>query len=534
MDESQTSSGSQVALSAAPDEAPVCPMDLAPLRGVDPTSAEQIRAALRRARAAQELWSGTTIRARAELLRGAAKAMLARRHEVMELVRAELGKPDAEALFNEALGPLDAVNAWASLVEAHCAERKISLNPVAFPGKRASVERVPRGVIAVIAPWNFPVAGIYRSVFPALLTGNAVLLKPSERAPRSSAWFIEVLASALPEGLVSVVHGDGRAGQSLLDAGVDGCVFTGSVAAGRAVRVRCAELGIPCSAEMGGNDAAIVLEDCALPRTVAGITAWALNNAGQACGGIEIAYVDRAIADEFVGRIGRAWSRLRAAPGRRGETDVGPLSNHLQFERVKAHVADAVARGAKLVCGGSPTGTGYYYAPTVLDRCTDAMEVVREETFGPVLAVVRVDGAADAVAKVNAGRYGLGASIWTRDIDRAKRLAARLDVGVVTVNNHAFTGAIPSLPWSGTRDTGFGVANSEHSLATFVRPRALVIDGGDGMEIYWPPYDRALLDLGDILSDAQRGVISRAWKLPLLLRERARAVRDFFREDGDR
>ncbi|MEZ4389506.1 MAG: aldehyde dehydrogenase family protein [Polyangiales bacterium] len=515
-------------------DAPLCPMDLSALREVAPSSPEQVAAAVRRARRAQDAWRATSISARAELLRAAAKEMLARRHEVMELVRAELGKPDAEALFNEALGPLDAVNAWASLVQKHCDPHKVSLNPVAFPGKSASVERVARGVIGVIAPWNFPAAGLYRSVFPALLTGNGVVLKPSERAPRSSAWLIEVLASKLPDGLVGAVHGDGRVGQSLLDAGIDACVFTGSVAAGRAVRVRCAELGIPCSAEMGGNDAAIVLEDCAMPRTVAGITAWALNNAGQACGGVEVAYVDQAIADAFVARLGRAWSRLRAAPGRRGETDVGPLSNRAQFEKVQAHVADAVAKGAKVVCGGAPTGVGYYFAPTVLDRCTDAMDVVREETFGPVLAVVRVEGAADAVARVNAGRYGLGASIWTRDLDRAKRLAERLDVGVVTVNNHAFTGAIPSLPWSGTRDTGFGVANSEHSLSTFVRPKAVVIDRGEGMEIYWPPYDRALLELGDILSDAQRAVLGRAWKLPLLLRERARAVTGFFREEGDR
>jgi glycosyltransferase involved in cell wall biosynthesis len=226
-------------------------------------------------------------------------------HPCVELVRAEVGKPDAEALFNEALGPLDSVNAWASLVEKHASPQKVSLNPIAFPGKRATVERVARGVVGIIAPWNFPVSGLYRSVFPALLTGNAVVLKPSEKSPRSSAWLVEVLAAHLPEGLVAAVQGDGRVGQQLLNE-VDACVFTGSVAAGRAVRVRCAERGIPCSAEMGGNDAAIVLADCDLPRTVAGVTAWALNNAGQACGGIEVAYVDRAIADTFVPRLARA------------------------------------------------------------------------------------------------------------------------------------------------------------------------------------------------------------------------------------
>jgi len=533
MEESSLSSGERHSPAATPADAPRCPMDLSLLREVPAATPEQVSAAVQRARRAQDAWRETPLRDRAARLRDAAKSMLARRHEVMELVRAEVGKPDAEALFNEALGPLDSVNAWASLVEKHASPQKVSLNPIAFPGKRATVERVARGVVGIIAPWNFPVSGLYRSVFPALLTGNAVVLKPSEKSPRSSAWLVEVLAAHLPEGLVAAVQGDGRVGQQLLNE-VDACVFTGSVAAGRAVRVRCAERAIPCSAEMGGNDAAIVLADCDLPRTVAGVTAWALNNAGQACGGIEVAYVDRAIADTFVPRLARAWSKLRAAPGPRGETDVGPLANVQQFELVKAHVADAVAKGATVRCGGAPTGAGYYFAPTVLDHCTDAMDVVREETFGPVLAVVRVDGAADAVARVNAGKYGLGASIWSQDLDRAQRLAARLDVGVVTVNNHAFTGAIPALPWSGTRDTGFGVANSEHSLATFVRPKAIVVDTAAGVEMYWPPFDRDLLELGDILSDAQRGVVARAWKIPLLLRARLRTVADFFREEGRR
>ena len=513
---------------------PVCPMDLSALRPVPVASAEDVQAAVRRARRAQEQWSATPLTQRVERMRAAARDMLARRHEVMELVRSEIGKTDAEALFNEALGPLDTVTGWASIVSAHCEPKSVFLNPVAFPGKKAQVEQVPRGVVGVIAPWNYPVAGLYRSVFPALMTRNGLVLKPAEHSPRSSAWLVEVLAAHLPDGLVAAVQGDGRVGEALLDAGIDACVFTGSPATGRKVRARCAERGIPCSAEMGGKDAAIVLEDCDMERAVAGITAWALGNAGQACGAIEVAYVERTIADAFVQRLARAWSRLRAAPGPHGETDVAPLAHRAQFDLVRAHVDDARAKGAVVVCGGAPTGVGLYYQPTLLDRCTEDMAVVRDETFGPVLAVVRVEGASDAAARVNAARYGLGASIWTRDTARARRLAARLNVGVVTVNNHAFSGAIPALPWSGTRDTGYGVANSALALPTFVRPRTLVVDEASAHELYWPPYDRGLLEFGDILSDVQRGVVGRAWRLPLLLRDRMRALRDFFREEGVR
>jgi acyl-CoA reductase-like NAD-dependent aldehyde dehydrogenase len=412
------------------------------------------------------------------------------------------------------------------VVERGTARRVVRLNPISFPRKAAWIDFVPRGVVGVIAPWNYPVAGLYRSVFPALLTGNGVVLKPSEYTPRTSAWLIERLAAELPDGLARVVQGDGAAGAALVAAGIDACVFTGSPRTGRLVRVQCAERGIPSSIEMGGKDAAIVLADCDLPRTVAGITHWALSNAGQACGAIEIAYVDERIADAFVAALKSAWTRLRV--GVRG-ADVAPLANQRQFDVVVSHVEDARARGAVVVCGGAPTGQGLGYAPTVLDRCDERMKVVRDETFGPVLAVVRVAGAAEAVRLVNAARYGLGASIWSRDVARAERLAERLDVGVVNVNNHSFTGAIPSLPWSGTRETGYGVANGPESLATFARPRVVVVDRSTSPELFWMPFDEGLLELGDTLADAQLLRLERAWRLPALMRRRIRKVRDFFR-----
>lgn len=474
-----------------------------------------------RSRAAQERWRHVPLRTRIQTLQRAAKEMLRRRREVIELARDELGKVEAEGLFNEAVGPLETANGWARVVERGASRRVVRLNPLSFPRKSAWVDFVPRGVVGVIAPWNYPVAGLYRSIFPALLTGNGVVLKPSEYTPRTSAWLIERLAAELPDGLAGVLQGDGAAGAALVAAGIDACVFTGSPRAGRQVRMQCAERGIPSSIEMGGKDAAIVLADCDMERTVAGITNWALNNVGQVCSAIEIAYVDRRIADDFVARLQRAWTRLDAA-------SIGPLGNPRQLDVVVAQVEDARAKGARVVCGGT-RGDGLRYPPTVLDGCDERMTVVTDETFGPVLAVVRIDGANEAIRKINAGRYGLGASIWTRDLARAQRLAERLDVGVVDVNNHSFTGAVPALPWSGTRETGFGVANGEQSLATFVRPRVTTVDRNDGPESYWMPYDGALLELGDALADAQVGRLARAWKIPLLLRRRIQTIRAFFR-----
>ncbi len=485
-----------------------------------PFQAEALHA-VAQARAVQEYWKLEPPSVRIAALHRAAKTMLRRRGEVIALAHEEIGKVGAEALFNEALGPLDQVSAWGRVVESATRRERVSLNPVNFPGKSAYVEFLPRGVIGVIAPWNFPIAGLYRSLLPVLMTGNGVILKPSEYTPRCAAWFVERLAAELPPGLVRVLEGDGRAGAALIDAGIDGCIFTGSPRTGRLVSVHCAERGIPSSIEMGGKDAAIVLGDCDLARTVAGITHWALSNAGQACGAIEIVYVDERIADAFVEKMRQAWTRLDA-------TSVAPLAHRRQFEIVAAHVDDARAKGARVVSGGAPEGEGLWYPPTLLDGCDERMSVVTDETFGPVLAIRRIGGVADAIAAINRSRYGLGVSLWTKDVSRAERLAARIDAGVVNINNHAFTGAIPRLPWSGTRETGFGVANSRHALPTFVRPRVTTIDTSTGPDPYWMPYDGRLDELGEILADVQLARLGSVWKLPVLVRRRLRAIRDFF------
>lgn len=481
-----------------------------------------VREAVSRARAAQWHWRLEPLEARIAAVRQAAAQMLRRRAEVMALAEREIGKVPAEGIFNEALGPLDALGAWARVVRRGASRRRVRLNPINFPRKSAYVDYLPRGVIGIIAPWNYPAAGLYRSLFPALLTGNAVVLKPSEYSPRTSAWVAERLADALPSGLVQTVQGDGWAGRALIDAGIDACVFTGSVATGDAVRLQCAERGIPASIEMGGKDAAIILGDCDLPRTVAGVTHWALSNAGQACGAIEIAYVEQGIADEFVEALRRAWTRLSA-------DSVPPLGNRRQLDVVRAHVDEARAKGAQVLCGGAQDTGDLWFPPTLLDRCDGRMKVVREETFGPVLAIVRIDGALDAVRAINESRYGLGASIWSRDIARAERLAERLDVGVVNVNGHAFSGAIPLLPWSGVRNTGYGVANGPESLHTFVRPRTTTVDRSNGPDVYWMPYDSTLVALGEALADAQVGRLGDAWRIPLLVRRRLKTIRDFFR-----
>ena len=506
----------------------ISPVDRRALPPLAITSAEAVQTLVEKSRIAQRGWASRSIGDRSAALTRAAKNVLDRRHEVIALMREEVGKLEVDALMSEVLGPIDQVSAWTSVVKPVLERKKVSLNPLNFPKKSAHIDRVPRGVVGIIAPWNYPVATLFRTLIPALLCGNGVVLKPSEYASRVERWFAERIAEQLPPDLVGVAIGDRTTGEALVESGVDAIVFTGSIPAGRKVAARCGELLIPCSVELGGKDAAIVLEDCDLDRTVAGLTHWTLHNVGQACGAIEIAYVDARIADKIVERLASAWSRLKVGDGAPGDVDISPLTNARQLALVEAQVEDAKKKGAKVVCGGRKTGAGYFYEPTLLDHCTADMDVVKDETFGPVLAVVRVDGAADAMRRIAKSRYGLTASIWTKDHARALRLSEQIEVGVVTINNHAVTGAMASLPWSGWRETGTGIANSDLALSTFLRPRTVLLDRNTDPELYWMPYDKTLWELGNLLAEAQIFKLGGAWKIPFLIKRRVDTVRSFF------
>lgn len=504
------------------------PLDGRALTLVALSTPEDVEQAVRLARAAQAGWQSRPLDVRIRALKNAAQNMLRDREAILSILREEAGKLEVDALISEALGPLDQVSSWAKVVSRELEPRSVFLNPVAFPNKRASYQLVPRGVIGCITPWNYPIATFFRPVLPALLCGNSVVVKPSEHTPRSAEWFLGHIQREIPSGVLSVVQGGAEIGTALINAGIDSCTFTGSVATGRKVLHLCAEQLIPCNVELGGKDAAILLEDCDLDRAVAGITHWALHNAGQACGAIEIAFVPNGIADTFVARMTRAWKQLRYAPGEFAEVDVSPLTLASQRDTVERHVERALSQGAVLCAGGKRYGEGLGYEATLLDHCNANMEVVQEETFGPVLAIVRYSNLDEALQLVNSSKYGLTASVWTKDVQRGKRIGERLRVGVVTVNNHSLSGAMTGLPWSGTRSTGFGISNSALALGAFTRPQATVVDRATAPEPFWLPHSRDLFDLGNVLADAQIGRLGGAWKLPGLLKRRTKQIRAFF------
>jgi acyl-CoA reductase-like NAD-dependent aldehyde dehydrogenase len=496
----------------------------APLEPVAAASTEQVRAAVTAARAAQSAWAARPFNERAELMLALAKRILERRAEVMKLMSAETGRDETECLISEITPVMGQVKGHLRTARVALAAEKVRLSPLEFPGKKAWIEAVPRGVVGIIAPWNYPLGNFMKSLYPALLSGNAVVLKPSEHTPRTGAWLAAQCAEVLPKDLVGLVQGAGPVGVALLESGIDSVVFTGSVPSGRKVAARCGELLIPCSVELGGKDAAIVLADCNLERTVLGVAQWALHNAGQNCAAIERVYVEEAIADRFVEALGRAVARLRVAP-QQGPSDLGPLQNEGQLRIVEAHVADAVAKGAKLVCGGKRTGAGLGFQPTVLDRCDEQMQVVVDETFGPVIALVRVKDAEEAIARANQSRYGLNGSVWTTDLARGTALARRLEVGVALVNNHAITGTMSELPWTGTRETVFGVAQSRHAYPTYVRRRAVFVDSSRDPDPWWMPASGDSAAFGEAVVEMALGSLGATFRLLGLLKKRVQSIR---------
>jgi len=441
--------------SDAPADAPVATIDvLDPATGdvlgaIPAGDAAAADAAVRAARAAQPGWARTPAGERARLLKDAARRLHDHVEELAAVQTAENGRPLAESRAGVEAG-IGAIEQYAELGPLHRGR--------ALQGDWAATDLMvhePRGVVALLVPWNDPVALACGQLAAALVTGNAVVLKPSERTPLSTIRLVELLD--LGERL-QLLLGDARAGRPLAaHAGVDLVVHTGSVETGR-------ELGRICGAdlrkallELGGKDALLVDADVDPGWAAEQAASGAFANAGQLCTSVERVYVHEAVAERFVAALVARAEALRVGPGNDAETDMGPLIDEAQRDRVERHVREALRLGARLRTGGEALDRpGCFYAPTVLDGCDDTMAVMREETFGPVAAVRAVASFDEALAAANGTVYGLAATVLTRDAATAQRAWRELRAGTVKVNavwGGAPGGAAEPRKASGT---GFG------------------------------------------------------------------------------
>jgi succinate-semialdehyde dehydrogenase/glutarate-semialdehyde dehydrogenase len=412
--------------------------------------AQDADAAVAAARAAQPGWARTAPAERGAALKAGAQALRERLEDVAVLQTREGGKPLGDSRGGVEAG-IGAIEQYAELGPLHRGRALAG-------GWSATDEMVfePRGVVALLVPWNDPVAIACGQVAAALVTGNAVVLKPSEKTPLSAVALVEALAAQLPPGVLNLVLGDGRAGAALVDhPGVDVVMHTGSVATGRSIARAAAGTPKKVLLELGGKDPLVVDAgvDPAWAAEQAALGAFA--NAGQICTSVERIYVHRAVAEPFVAALAERARAMRVGPGLDPETEMGPLVDEGQRALVARHVDEAVAAGAEVRAGGEAVGdAGCFYAPTVLTGVTGDMAVMREETFGPVAAVAVVESFDEALAAANASEYGLAATVLTADPEHARRAARELVAGTVKVN--AVFGGAPGGAAHPRRASGTG------------------------------------------------------------------------------
>jgi len=416
-------------------------------------------------------------------------AIGSRAREIEETVVAETGKPRAEALV-EVTTVLDLLRFYLRKAPSFLEPRRISTGWLVW--KSASLAREPLGVIGVISPWNYPFILSMTPVVTALFGGHAAVLKPSEFTPYSGLLAEDLARDAgLPEGLVQVIVGTGLTGSALVTSGVDKVVFTGGTETGRKVLAAAAASLTPVTLELGGKDAAIVLEDADLERAARGIAWGAFQNAGQTCIAVERVYVAHQVFDPFLRLLVQEVKKIRAGSG--PGVDMGPMVVPEQLSRVEDHLQEAVDRGGKVMVGGQrldPASNVFH--PTVLTDLHRGSLVLREETFGPLLPVVPVKDEEEAVQRANEGEYALSASVWTGDQRRGREVAARLRAGGVTVNDALVHYGIPALPFGGSGQSGFGRTRGLDGLAELTRTRVTVVDRiGLRREPWWFPYSRS-------------------------------------------
>jgi succinate-semialdehyde dehydrogenase/glutarate-semialdehyde dehydrogenase len=453
------------------------PATLAPIGEFECANAEDVRAAVARARKAQAAWAELPVAERAQVLWRLLDQFVARQDEIIELVIQETGKARSEAISMEVFACCDAITYYAKRAAKFLTPEKRRIHGVMGFAKRLKLVYKPLGVVGLITPWNGPVVLAVNPLVQAVVAGNAVVHKPSEVTPLSALLVKRLTEEAgWPADLYQVVQGDGATGAALIDAGVNKVSFTGSVATGRRVAEACGRALIPCTLELGGKDAMIVCADADLDRAAQGALIGSCMNTGHYCCGTERIYVVDEIYDSFVSRVVDRAKQLRQSDC--GEFDVGAVFWDKQLAIIEAHMRDAVAKGAKVLVGGrrNPALKGLYYEPTVVVDVDHSMDLMTQETFGPIVAIQRVKSEEEAIARANDSAYGLNGNVWTTDVAKGERIAARIETGGVCVNDMALTYGVPEAPFGGVKASGIGAVNGAQGLRNYCHAQPIISD----------------------------------------------------------
>src|SRR5437764_4238845 len=462
-------------------------------------SPSEVKAMAGRARAAQPEWEAMGFEGRGRILRRAQKWVTDNSDRIIDTSVAETGKTNEDAQLAETTYAANAFGFWAKMAPEYLADEKVKSSNLFVKGARLVVRYQPLGVVGVIGPWNYPLTNSFGDCIPALAAGNAAILKPAEKTPLTSLLMAECLRECgMPENVFQVATGQGSVvGNTLIDE-VDFVMFTGSTETGKKVMERAARTLTPVGLELGGKDPMIVLSDADVERAANAAVFYSMQNAGQTCISVERVYVEEPIHDEFVSLVADKAKELRqGVPGEFGSVDVGSFINPPQAEIVKAHVEDAVNKGARVLAGGHGVdGPGSFFEPTVIAGADHSMAAMTEETFGPTLPIMKVHDEDEAVRMANDSPYGLQASVFTKDMSRADRVARQLQAGAVVVNDCGANYSAFEAPMGGWTSSGIGVRHGPQGIRKYTQPQTIVFTRfALKKDIYMFPYSKLRSDL---------------------------------------
>jgi acyl-CoA reductase-like NAD-dependent aldehyde dehydrogenase len=448
----------------------------------------QVPQLLSKAREAQIAWAKLSVKQRCARIAVLKNKILESRETLTDAVVRESGKPRAEAKFADIFVALDSAAYYAKHGPKLLQPEKVPHHSSAAKLKSGALLYEPLGVLAIISSWNYPLAIPLSQIIPAVAAGNAVLCKTSDFTPECGALIEKLFLDAgFPKNLVTILQGSGDVGQALIDAHPDKVFFTGSVFTGRHVAEACARELIPSVLELGGKDAMIVLADADLNVTTSAAVWGSFTNCGQVCLSLERIFVESTISEKFLQLCVQKTQKLRLGPGSDPQTDVGPLIRSQHVQRMCDLIADAVQRGARVLCGGRarPDFGPNFFEPTVITGVDSSMQLFRDETFGPILAVQVIKNAEEAIRLANDTEFSLSASVWTTDTSRGKQIGQQLHAGTVMVNDAISGFAIAEAPHGGTGLSGWGRTHGKPGLLEMVHLKYLDVDRLPKMEKPW-------------------------------------------------
>lgn len=463
------------------------------------TTREDLHQIIQLARKAQPAWAALPLKIRTDYLLTVRDYLVDHIDELCEVISRDTGKARLDSLSTELFNTISATTYYCKKAPEFLKDKKLKPANLLLFNKRSKIVREPYGVIGIISPWNYPFTIPFHDLIRGLLAGNVVILKVARETLDVGEAIKKCFdAAQLPPGVFNYVNMPGSVvGNALLEEGINKLFFTGSVAVGKQLMAKAAETLTPLCLELGGNDPMIVCEDADLHRAANGALWAGFCSTGQSCGGVERLYVHESVYEEFLQILKEKVEALRVGPGLDYEVDMGPMTTAEQVKTVKLHIEDALSRGAKIFAQSPVPSAGdseKFLPAVVLTDVNHQMLVMKEETFGPVIGVMKFRTVEEAIRLANDSQYGLSASVWSQDPQKAEHIARQIQAGSVNINDHLMSHGMPETPWGGFKESGLGRTHGDQGFLEMTQPKVIIHDILPGVkkDLWWHPYGKSV------------------------------------------